>query len=332
MQRHCVLLRDAGRRADRGASPTRSTSTCRPGSRAQAARAPLDMRLALRGRYPRVSHASMEESARAIDSLVARRRGRARGGTRPPQVLSFADRQRSGEPGRQARQLDALRCAQGGRVRHPPGEHGRRAGASSTASTACSTHAATIQGIETGRAGDLAPEGAGRTRHRRAPRAAGRQLPRRGRRPRDRPARLDHAEHPRRGRGDAHPRQARDDRGLRLADARRARLRRAIAGRAARAGRGTLRHAAGDRPDRLGQDHHALRRADRDPQRPRQDHHDRGPGRIPAARDPADSGQREEGADLRARACARSCGTTRTRSWSARSATARPPRSRCSRR
>ncbi len=46
----------------------------------------------------------------------------------------------------------------------------------------------------------------------------------------------------------------------------------------------------------------------------------------------ADPGQREEGAHVRARASARSSGTTPTRSWSARSATRRRPRSPSSRR
>ena len=47
------------------------------------------------------------------------------------------------------------------------------------------------------------------------------------------------------------------------------------------------RHLAGDRPDRLGQDDHALRRAQRaEPARP-QDHHGRGPRRVlPARREP----------------------------------------------
>jgi general secretion pathway protein E len=51
--------------------------------------------------------------------------------------------------------------------------------------------------------------------------------------------------------------------------------------------------------DRLGQDHHPVRGADRNPQRARKDHHHRRPGRIPAARHPADPGQRKEGPDLR---------------------------------
>ena len=108
-------------------------------------------------------------------------------------------------------------------------------------------HATSRQRHRSGRAHHLAPEGAGRTRYRRAPRAAGRQLPGRGGRARDRFARLDHAQHPWRGCRHPHPRQARHDRSLRRADAGSAGLRRAVAGDPARAGAGSLRHAAGDR-------------------------------------------------------------------------------------
>ena len=54
--------------------------------------------------------------------------------------------------------------------------------------------------------GAVARQGDRGTRHRRAPHPAGRPLQGRGRRPRDRPARLDHAEPVRRGRRAAHPR------------------------------------------------------------------------------------------------------------------------------
>ena len=59
---------------------------------------------------------------------------------------------------------------------------------------------------------------------------------------------------------------------------------------------------AGDGADGLRQDDHALRRAQRDQERRGQDHHHRGPGRVPAPGHHPDSGQREEGAHLRARA------------------------------
>ncbi len=84
-------------------------------------------------------------------------------------------------------------------------------------------------------------------------------------------------------------------------------------------------------PDRQRQDHDALRGAQRDREPRGQDHHHRGPGRVPDPGHHAGAGEREEGPHLRARACARSCATTPTRSWSARCATPRPPRSRCSR-
>ena len=45
-----------------------------------------------------------------------------------------------------------------------------------------------------------------------------------------------------------------------------------------------VRHGARDRADRLGQDDHALRGAVRDQVGRGQDRHDRGPGRVPAAR------------------------------------------------
>ena len=61
-------------------------------------------------------------------------------------------------------------------------------------------------------------------------------------------------------------------------------------------------------------------------------HHDRrGPDRVRARRHHPDPGQPRDRHDLRARAARRSCARTRTSSWSARSATWRPPRSRCRR-
>ena len=45
-----------------------------------------------------------------------------------------------------------------------------------------------------------------------------------------------------------------------------------------------LRHGPGDRAHGLGQDHHPLRRPLRDQDRGRQDHHHRGPRRVPAPR------------------------------------------------
>jgi type IV pilus assembly protein PilB len=72
--------------------------------------------------------------------------------------------------------------------------------------------------------------------------------------------------------------------------------------------------------DRLEQDDDALRRDLGDQERRGQDHHDRGPGRVPAS-GITQTREREEGLTFAA-ASAPSCGTTRTRSWSARSADA----------
>ena len=86
------------------------------------------------------------------------------------------------------------------------------------------------------------------------------------------------------------------------------------------------RHRAGDRPDRLRQDDHALQLAGGDQERDDQDHHDRRPGRVPARRDQPDSGASEDRADVRQVAAVRSCGTTRTSCWWAKSATWKRPR------
>ena len=54
-------------------------------------------------------------------------------------------------------------------------------------------------------------------------------------------------------------------------------------------------------------------------------HHPGRPDRVPPGGDQPDPDQREEGADVRHGACGTSSGRTPTSSWSARSATARPP-------
>ena len=74
--------------------------------------------------------------------------------------------------------------------------------------------------------------------------------------------------------------------------------------------RGAVRHGPGYWPDRLRQDDDALRRAERDQKRRRQDRHDRGSGRVSVARHHADSGEREEG--------------THVRSWTAFNPASRP--------
>jgi type IV pilus assembly protein PilB len=52
-----------------------------------------------------------------------------------------------------------------------------------------------------------------------------------------------------------------------------------------------LRHGAGHRAHRIGQDYHPLCRAQRDQERRRQDHHHRGPGRVSDSRYHPDSRQ-----------------------------------------
>ena len=131
----------------------------------------------------------------------------------------------------------------------------------------------------------------------------------------------------RRGGDDPHPR-----RGQRPALARRSRhgrLRpRSLRGRLPPG----LRRRAGHRADRLGQVDDALRGAGRAERDREEDHHDRGPGRVPDPRHQPDERQPQGRARLRHAACARSCVPTPTSSWSARSATPRRRGSRSRRR
>ncbi len=64
----------------------------------------------------------------------------------------------------------------------------------------------------------------------------------------------------------------------------------------------------------------------------RQADHHRGPGRVRHRRHHPGADRRGDRQHVRPRACGRSCGRTRTRSWSARFATWRRPRSPCRRR
>ncbi len=144
----------------------------------------------------------------------------------------------------------------------------------------------------------------------------------------DRLPRLDHAERARRGRGHPHPGQGIDQRAVHRTAPRHPRL---SAGRAEalpqvhrRAVRDGPRHGS----DRQRQDDDPVRGAVGDQVHRGQDHHDRRPGRISAQGHHADPDQRKEGADVRARPAIDSRGTIRTRSWSARSATTKPRRSR----
>ena len=108
-----------------------------------------------------------------------------------------------------------------------------------------------------GAAGGLAHQGHVAPGHRREAPAAGRPHQPAHRRARGRRARLHHPFRSRRARGAAHPRQAGRQarpRAPRHGCRARARLDR-------RADPQAARHPAGHRPDRLGQDHHAVRRA-----------------------------------------------------------------------
>ena len=147
----------------------------------------------------------------------------------------------------------------------------------------------------------LAHQGDGRARHRREARAAGRPLPAARARQDHRLPRLDHADRARRGRRHPHPRQGVDQRAVHRAAPRHPRLPGPRAEALPQVHPRALRHGAGHRADRIGQDHDALRRAVRDQVDRGQDHHHRGPGRVPAQGHHPDPGQREEGADLRPR-------------------------------
>ena len=130
----------------------------------------------------------------------------------------------------------------------------------------------------------LAHQGHGRAGHRREARAAGRPLQAAHARQDHRLPRLDHAERARRGRRHPHPRQGVDQRAVHRAAARHPRLPGAGAAAVPQVHPRALRHGAGHRAHGQRQDDHALRGAVRDQDDRRQDHHHRGPGRVPAAR------------------------------------------------
>ena len=96
--------------------------------------------------------------------------------------------------------------------------------------------------------------------------------------------RVDHAERPRRGRGHPHPRQGVDQRAVHRAAARHPRIPGSGAEAVPQVHRRAVRHGARHRADRQRQDDDAVRGAVRDQVDRGQDHHDRGSGRIPAAR------------------------------------------------
>ena len=106
----------------------------------------------------------------------------------------------------------------------------------------------------------------------------------------------------RRRRRHPHPRQGIDQRAVPRAAARHPRVSRGRAEAVPEIHRRAVRDGARHRPDRQRQDDDALRGAVGDQIGRGQDHHDRGSGRVPAPRHHADSDQREERADVRARA------------------------------
>ena len=223
-----------------------------------------------------------------VEEAVTRRGARGR---RPARV-------RRRRAGRQARQLARRAGRRPGRLRHPlrarrrrarrPLPRRRRAGRGDA-------HPA-----PPGRGRHLAHQDHVRARHRRAARPAGRPHRAERRRPPHRRPRRDAAARRRRGRRDARPRQGRH--GRRARPPRHGRpgalpLRRGLLARP--------RRGARHRPDRLGQDDDALRRADPAPHAREEHHHDRGPGRVRARRRQADADQPEGGPARSPTACAR---------------------------
>ena len=106
----------------------------------------------------------------------------------------------------------------------------------------------------------------------------------------------------RRRRGHPHPRQGVDQRAVPRAPSRHPRIPRDRAEAVPEVHRRAVRDGARDRTDGQRQDHDALRGAVGDQVDRGQDHHDRRSRRVSAARHHADSDQRKEGTDVRARA------------------------------
>ena len=208
---------------------------------------------------------------------------------RDRQSLATCD-QRGHQPGGAPGALHPVRRAARRRERHPPGDAPRRAWSFVTASTACWCSIAQCRGRRACRAGHLAHQGdvASST----SPSAACRRTAASRSRSRARP--IDF-------RVSIMPSIFGEDAVLRMLDKQAlteqmSGLRLDVLGFDARrrsascAGwRAALRHAARHRAHRQRQDDDAVRGDLRDQHRPRQDRHDRGPGRVPAARRAADS-------------------------------------------
>ena len=97
-------------------------------------------------------------------------------------------------------------------------------------------------------------------------------------------------------------------------DFQRARLHRPLPAAVPEGARAAARHPAGHRPDRFGQDHHAVHRAEQAQHRRRQDHHRRGSGRVPDRGHQPDPGQAADRPRFRPCAALASCARTRTSS------------------
>ena len=143
--------------------------------------------------------------------------------------------------------------------------------------------------------------------HRRAAAAPGRAHPRDAARPARRHPGVDHADGARR----VH-RHAAAAALHRVPAAGEARLPDRHAGPLRVAHQAPARHRAGHRAHRLGQDHHALRRARQDQLARREDHHGRGSGRVPAQGREPDPGEGEDRPDASPTACATSSARTPT--------------------
>ena len=131
----------------------------------------------------------------------------------------------------------------------------------------------------------------------------------------ERPLGRSDARHPRRSAPDRRGRAGRDAPDRQVAHDADARVARSLgddAGDALHADPQAHRRPARHGPDGLGQVDDALCRARRDQPPERQDHHGRGPGRVPPGRDQPDPDQPQGRAHLRGRRCARSCARTPT--------------------
>ena len=217
------------------------------------------------GRSPRARTsptyiARRAEALRAIDAVLpddaARRYSASRGST-TSRYVSISEDTSPVVRLVHSTVYDALR---GRRQRHSPGDHAPPDSWCATASTACWRSIATVAGVE------LAEQVISRIKvmseldiaERRVPQDGRFKIALEGRA--DRLSRLDHAQHLRRGRGAAHPRQAGADRQMQRPAPRRARLRRRHRrGSCGACQLAALRHAARHRPDRQRQDHHAVR-------------------------------------------------------------------------